>query len=205
MNRLEHPLIIKITNVVKWKSLCKPFNGLQSLLNVGFPSSLDICRFGIHLMLIAVISMIADQSLSAQPCDDLDEFIDPITIGNTQSAGVWYVDRYAPAMFAAPHAIPGGSVLKHAIAMADGAINRPPGQQGTFYNTQGRKYDLPASTVSMKIDLYVPSTWATSNKREAGLWGTAFDGLMAISILLSNLPVMVPIHVFADGRTMVPG
>ena len=55
------------------------------------------------------------------------------------------------------------------------------GFNGAFYNTQGRKFDLPASTISSQIDLYVPSAWATTNKRMAGFWATAFDAGNAVS------------------------
>jgi hypothetical protein len=42
----------------------------------------------------------------------------------------------------------------------------------SFFNTQGRKYDLVANTSSISIDLYVPASWATTPQRDAGAWGT---------------------------------
>ena len=135
---------------------------------------------GLQLSMLIIVCC-HSQQLVAQACNQLNDFSGAITIGPTQAPGVWYTDRYAPAVFSSPHSIPGETVLIHSISMADGAINRPGGQQGSFYNTQGRKYDLPAMTKSMKIDLFIPAAWATSDKREAGFWGTAVDGASAIS------------------------
>ena len=47
-------------------------------------------------------------------------------------------------------------------------------------------YDLPAGTKSTQIDLYIPSAWATSGKRMAGFWGTAFD----VSNVVSGYPIL---------------
>ncbi len=93
-------------------------------------------------------------------------------LGSTQAPGVWSPARYPPFGFVSA-AFGGDNRLMHSIAAADA-------QSSGFYNTQGRKYDTPGSTY-MEIDLYVPADWGTSGRRMAGLWGTAFDGLNAVS------------------------
>jgi hypothetical protein len=102
-----------------------------------------------------------------------------ITLSDTQQAGAWYVDRYAPAEFVR-EVFDGNQRLKHSLSVDDGANNRPGGFQGVFYNTQGRKYDTNDIT-SFAIDLYIPSDWQTTDRRMAGLWGTAFNITDAIS------------------------
>lgn len=101
------------------------------------------------------------------------------TLSPTQAAGVWYTDRYAPFGFASAF-FDGGNRLKHSIDASACEPCRGGGYTSAFYNTQGRKYDL-ANATSMQIELYVPSAWATTGRRMAGFWGTAFDGLNAIS------------------------
>lgn len=102
------------------------------------------------------------------------------TLSPTQAAGVWYTDRYAPFGFASA-VFDGGNRLKHSIDASACSPCRGGGFTGAFYDTQGRKYDL-ASATSMQIELYVPSAWATTGRRMAGFWGTAFDSLNAISL-----------------------
>ncbi|MBK9660294.1 MAG: hypothetical protein IPO68_10450 [Chitinophagaceae bacterium] len=107
------------------------------------------------------------------------DFSSAVALSPTQAPNVWYTDRYAPNGFAISNDL-GGSTLKHSINAADG-------QPGTalpiigFYNTQGRKYDLEANSASLKIKLYVPASWASSGRRMAGLWGTAFDNTNNVS------------------------
>lgn len=105
----------------------------------------------------------------------------PLTLAASQTAGAWYVDRYAPAGFAAPSFFAGDNRLKQSIAATDGGSGRPPAFSSTFYNTQGRKYDVEPGTTSVAIDLYVASDWATTGRRMAGLWGTGFDADGAVS------------------------
>lgn len=99
----------------------------------------------------------------------------PLTLASGQTAGAWYVDRYAPAGFAAPTLFAGDNRLKQSIAATDGVSGRPPQFSATFYNTQGRKFDVEPGTTSASIDLYVASDWAGTGRRMAGLWGTGFD------------------------------
>lgn len=106
----------------------------------------------------------------------------PIVTGAVQAPGTWYTDRYAPAGFAAPVAFAGDNRLQQTISAADGSDFRPGGFSGAFYNTQGRKFDLEPATAALAIDLYVASDWATSGRRMAGLWGTAFDAGNSVSL-----------------------
>jgi hypothetical protein len=105
--------------------------------------------------------------------------VNPV-LSPTQAPGVWYTDRYAPAGFVSS-LFDGDNRLEHSINAADGASSRPPAYSSAFYNTQGRKYDLPASTTSMTIDLYVPAAWEFTGRRMAGFWGTAFNSVPAVS------------------------
>ncbi len=100
------------------------------------------------------------------------------TLSATQAPGVWYTDRYAPAGFQSA-LFAGGNRLKHSIDASACSPCRGGGFGGAFYDTQGRKLDISAN--EMSIDLYVPSAWATTNKRMAGFWGTAFDSSNAVS------------------------
>ncbi|MBN8907541.1 MAG: right-handed parallel beta-helix repeat-containing protein, partial [Rhodospirillales bacterium] len=71
-------------------------------------------------------------------------FGDPVGLSDTRADGKWYIDRYAPAGFATTStAFPGRSVLQESIGAADGANARPSSFTASFYNTQGRSYDLP--------------------------------------------------------------
>ncbi|HZZ78119.1 MAG TPA: PEP-CTERM sorting domain-containing protein [Gemmataceae bacterium] len=90
------------------------------------------------------------------------------------------MDRFAPAGFSSPQTAPDGGTgtLLESISGSDfqGA--------GSFYNTQGRGYDLPAGTKSAFIDLYVPSSWsslAQTGGRLASFWGVGYDSTNAIS------------------------
>jgi hypothetical protein len=129
------------------------------------------------LACIVFAAGLAATSASAVVIDTFD--VNP-TLSATQAPGVWYTDRYAPAGFQSAF-FDGDNRLRHTIDAADGANSRPGSFSGAFYNTQGRKFDLPASTGEMSIDLYVPADWASSDRRMAGLWGTGFNAGNAIS------------------------
>jgi hypothetical protein len=100
------------------------------------------------------------------------------TLSATQAPGAWYTDRYAPAGFQSA-VFDGGNRLKHSIDASACSSCRGGGYTSTFYDTQGRKLDISGN--EMSIDLYVPSAWATTNKRMAGFWGTAFDNTNSVS------------------------
>ena len=109
------------------------------------------------------------------------DFTGAVTTGPTQAANTWYVDRYAPAGFATS-----GGELVQTISAADSASNRPAAYNSSFYDTQGRKYDLNPGVTGLSIDLFVPLSWATTGQRMAGLWGTAFDA----SDVLTSYPII---------------
>ena len=94
------------------------------------------------------------------------DFSTPVVTSPTAAPGVWYTDRYAPAGFQTS----GGKLIE--------TINTRDQQSSAFLNTQGRAYDLNSGTKNLSIDLTIGQTWASENKRWAGLWGvgTAIDG-----------------------------
>jgi parallel beta-helix repeat protein len=105
-------------------------------------------------------------------------FVDPFNVdpvlSPTQAPATWYPDRYTPAGFA-KFAFGGGNVLKHSISTADALPNRPSSYQSTFYNTQGRKFDINnGNNTAIIADLYIPADWQTSHRR-ADIWGTVCD------------------------------
>jgi len=126
----------------------------------------------INKTLVGVIALGLGTMANAQSMT----FDTPVTLSNTQAAGTWYTDRYAPAGFTAPVSFMGDNRLKQSIASADA---QSPANQ--FYNTQGRKYDLNANTTSMSIDLFVAADWATTGRRMAGFWGSSFDNTNSLS------------------------
>jgi hypothetical protein len=97
-------------------------------------------------------------------------FATPVQTVNTQTdtPGFWYIDRFAPHGFVSPVVAPNGAVNSLEESIAGGDV-----QAGTnFYNTQGRKFDIPPTSTSVTIALYVPAEWATENARKAGFWAT---------------------------------
>ncbi len=113
--------------------------------------------------------------------------INPV-LASVQTSGAWYVDRYAPAGFAKAD-FDGDKRLKLSISSADSAANRPAVYSNTFYNTQGRNYDLPALTNVITADVYV-GDWEGKSRR-ADIWTNAVDG--------SNGIVGFPILGFLSG------
>lgn len=118
-------------------------------------------------------------------------FDTPVTVGATAAPDTWYTDRYAPAGFATA-SFGGDNRLKQSISAADSATLRPGAFSGAFYNTQGRKLDAPAATTSLSIDLYLDASWTDATRRYAGMGGTAFDALDAVS--------SYPILEFGEGQ-----
>ena len=114
-------------------------------------------------------------------------FSTAVATAPTAAPGVWYVDRYAPAVFESYNFM-GEKVLRHGVRVADSAANRPPGYSSTFYNTQGRKLDtnLTGSQQSMSIDLWLDPTMAGPDARVAGLWATGEDA----SNVVSSYPIV---------------
>src|SRR6056297_1524160 len=116
---------------------------------------------------LLTMPLLQGQYLETIPVDN------PVPIGPTQAPNTWYVDRYAPDAFE-QYDFSGENVIKHSIdGINDGSANRG-GQSGTFYNTQGRKYDLGEGATKLYADIYIPAAYET-NHRRAGLWGTTVD------------------------------
>ena len=105
-------------------------------------------------------------------------------LSSSQASNTWYTDRYSPASFTNV-SFDGENRLKESISSTASAANRPSSYGSAFYNTQGRIYDTPNATI-ISADLYVSSSWATTNKRMAGLWGTGFD----LSNNISSYPII---------------
>lgn len=124
--------------------------------------------------LTAVLALGLVAAMGAGALGDTLTFDTSPVLSNTQAAGVWYTDRYAPAAFESV-VFDGDSRLRHGIAAADL-------QGSAFYNTQGRKYDtnLVGAVQEFSIDMYVGSDWGTAT-RYAGLWATGFDASNAVS------------------------
>ena len=102
----------------------------------------------------------------------------------------WYVDRYAPAGFEFIGPYQGKSdVLTISISSAGDAASRPSIFSSTFYNTQGRKFDLPpASTGTLNAALFVPASWASPAPGyvRTDMWATMF----AVSGQPSAYPIL---------------
>ena len=125
-----------------------------------------VSRYLLVSLLVLIPAAAAAQTLEFN-------FEDPVQLAATETPGDWYPDRFAPCGFVSPAIAPDHSVytLEESICASD----HQPYPADSFYNTQGRKYDLIANTYSVSISLYVPKSWGTTNGRMAGFWATAFD------------------------------
>jgi len=113
---------------------------------------------------LACFVLIAAGGLGAGARADITmTFDDPVAYG----PGGWQVDRFAPNSFA--------STVFQADHRLLQVIDGNDAQANSFYNTQGRSFDLEAGTQSMSIQLYVPQNWetATGDRRFAGFWGVS--------------------------------
>lgn len=110
------------------------------------------------------------QQPAAGPQSIAFNFSTPIATSGTETPGTWYTDRFAPCLFSSMETAPDGTknTLEESICASNFQTPAP-----SFYNTQGRKYDLVANTSSISINLYVPSAWATTQERLAAVWATA--------------------------------
>lgn len=99
-------------------------------------------------------------------------FASPLVLAPAATSGAWYTDRYAPGAFVSQQIAPDGTrnTLEESIYPSGFQSPTP-----SFYNTQGRSYQLVSNTYSTSILVYVPSSWATENGRVAGFWGTAIN------------------------------
>ena len=134
--------------------------------------SLCLCA-GVAMLAIPVAANAQLPSLFPQPTAGPQSisvnFATPISLSATEQPGSWYPDRFPPCLFSAPATAPDGTknTLEESICASNFQTPAP-----IFYNTQGRKLDLVANTTSVSIDLYVPSSWATTQQRAAGFWLT---------------------------------
>jgi hypothetical protein len=101
----------------------------------------------------------------------LDMFDTDPYLSDTAIDGAWYPDRYRPATFES--AFFDGDNRLHVFIDGDDAY--PHGTNTTFYNFQGRKYNL-GNDVNTYItaDLYIGTDWE-NNQRHASLWATTYD------------------------------
>lgn len=106
--------------------------------------------------------------------------VDP-PISATQASGVWYTDRYAPQVFESAF-FNGDYRLQHGLRSAGTMANRPGSFSSSFYNYQGRKFDvLVQAGESVSVEMYADSTWPAGVR--AGMWATASDGNLTFPII----------------------
>jgi hypothetical protein len=93
------------------------------------------------------------------------------------TAGTWEVDRYPPSLFSnAGTLLCRQNALDLGLSSADSLANRPPAFSSTFYNTQGRGFQVNQIAYAVLYgSVYLPSAWATSSGpatyRRSDLWG----------------------------------
>lgn len=108
--------------------------------------------------------------------NEVKTFDDPVPVAAAQEADKWYPDRYQPAAFEA-FELNGENVLRVGIDSSDGAQDRPSNFSSAFYNTQGRKLDLPEGTDRISAKIFFPSSWEGEDvRRRSDVWATAIDG-----------------------------
>jgi hypothetical protein len=92
----------------------------------------------------------------------------------------WTTDRYEPTTFSNVGTYQGRSdVLGIGITSAGDSANRPGGQQGTFYNTQGRQHVISGGAgSSISADLFIERGWSDSANGyvRSDMWGVMTDG-----------------------------
>jgi len=97
----------------------------------------------------------------------------------------WMTDRYEPTSFSNVGTFQGRSdVLGIEITSAGGQLNRPGGQQGLFYSTQGRKHLITGGAGdTLSADLWVDASWQNPNNGHVrtDVWGTMVNGANAVS------------------------
>lgn len=129
----------------------------------------------------ADISVNADAGTCTKTFDFNEPFDTAVVTAPAQAPGVWYTDRYAPAVFENAF-FDGDNRLKQGVRSADNEANRPGGYSAGFYNYQGRKIDVGIGVPStISIDIYVDSTWLSGTR--AGLWTTMSNGNLTFPII----------------------
>ena len=130
-----------------------------------------VSRGGTVLTLVA-----AGMLFSAQPSDAA-----PLMPDFAAGFGSpWVTDRFEPASFSNIGTFAGrDNVLGIGINSSTDSANRPSGQQGQFYNTQGRQYAVSGGAGSVvSADLYLPQSWSNSalGSRRTDAWGVLSTG-----------------------------
>jgi hypothetical protein len=142
----------------------------------------DLCLVKISKRLLACLLIVIPVAAAAQTLEF--NFANPVTLAATETPGDWYPDRYVPCGFVSPVKGPGNTknVLQQSVCANDYQTPTP-----SFYNTQGRKYDLIANTYSITISVYVPISWKKTNARMAGFWATASN---SSNVVGNDYPIM---------------
>ena len=92
----------------------------------------------------------------------------------------WTTDRYDPASFTEVGPTLGyPDVIQISIDSSGNLNNRPAPYQSTFYNTQGKQYQVTGGPGdNVEVLLYVPSSWADSanGNVRTDVWADTTDG-----------------------------
>lgn len=93
----------------------------------------------------------------------------------------WITDRYEPAAWNPGTAFMGGTVLELTVDDTTGSANRPGGQSGEFYNTQGRKHAATLTSPWRVFgDVFVSADMVNgTDRRRTDLWARTGDGVEA--------------------------
>lgn len=128
--------------------------------------------------IVAALAVAAGQAAAVE----VQTFDAAVPTASGQTAGAWYTDRYAPAVFESAF-FDGDNRLRQGVRAADNEANRAgTGYASNFYNYQGRKFDVGSGAgSSVSIDLYVDSAWASGTR--ASIWTTMSNGNLTYPII----------------------
>jgi hypothetical protein len=115
------------------------------------------------LLATALVAGITSASHAIDYDDTITFDTDPV-LAASQTPGAWYPDRYAPAGFDR-FSLGGNDRLRLSIDGDNGVVGRGAPYNSTFYNTHGRKLDLPGGAYAVKADVYVPNDWVAPSAR----------------------------------------
>ncbi len=128
------------------------------------------------ILAVAAIAVTIPSFAQAIDYDTVITFDDALVLSATQTPGAWYVDRYAPDAFESQFSFGGDNRLRLSIDGDNGVDARAPSFNSTFYNTHGRKLDLPAGAYAVTADVYVPTDWTTPTaRRRSDIWTTGVN------------------------------
>ena len=134
------------------------------------------------LILLAASAALTLAASAANATTFTPDFSTPVVTSPTEAPGVWYTDRKDPAVFQSQVTYGGrGNTLYEATSPADAQT-----PANSFYNTQGRAYDVPLGTTGSSLDLYNDPLYANFGtgvgvERIAGFWGVGLDNTDEIS------------------------